>query len=300
MMAVNTGDSTLRSALAAAEAHLRAAGIEQPRRDARLLLAAAIGERPEVVLGYPERSLSAAQAAILESLLSRRARREPVSRIVGQREFWSLPFRLSSATLDPRPESEILVEAILQHLVGLEENITILDLGTGTGCLLLALLQERPTAAGTGVDKDEAALSIARENAGILGLEDRASFVTGNWASEISGSWQVIVSNPPYIKEADLGLLDPEVRDFDPNLALNGGPDGLVAYRRLIPQAAKLLAPDGVLALEIGQGQGNAVVDLLQQAGLEVDGRFHDLAGIERCLVAKAGGGQPQKQICED
>ncbi len=272
-----------------AAARLRAAGIEGARRDARLLLAAALGVDAAQVMAYPERAMSHAQAADIEEAIACRARHEPVSRILGRREFWGLEFQITPDTLDPRPDSETLVAAVLARFSGRDALPRILDLGTGSGCLLLALLSELRAAEGLGVDLDPAALAVARENAARLGLADRARFALGDWAVGVSGIWQVIVSNPPYIIGHEIEELSPEVAKFDPRMALDAGPDGLNSYREIIPQAVDLLAPDGVLVLEIGAGQGDAVGRLMGQSGLAVMERLRDLSGTERCLVARLG-----------
>lgn len=278
---------TIGSALSQATARLKAAGVEQPNRDARVLLAHASDLTVERIIGYPEQPLSAAQQQAFELAVARRARREPVARILGRREFWSLSFRVTADTLDPRPESECLVAAVLGRLAGRDGSLKILDLGTGTGCLLLALLAELPNAEGLGIDLLAGAVDTARENARSLGLAERASFRQGNWAEEISGAWQVIVSNPPYIKEPDVAKLAPEVALYDPRPALAGGLDGLAAYRQVVPQAVRLLAPGGLVAFEVGAGQAADVERLLRAAGFEAAAREQDLAGIERCVLAQ-------------
>lgn len=286
---------TLAEAVAAASARLAAAGIEAPRRDARLLICRLLGSGPELLLGHPERDVSAEESARIEAAVARRAAREPVSRILGAREFWSLSFALNEATLDPRPDSETLVAAVLAETVGRDTPLRLLDLGTGSGCLLLALLSELPLARGCGIDVSEAAVAMAAENARRLGLADRAQFHRHAWEAGLdleAGSWDVVVSNPPYIASAEIAELAPEVAGYDPAAALDGGPDGLDAYRALIPAAAAVLAPGGLLALEIGQGQAADVEELLAAAGLRPLRRAADLAGIERCLLAlgPAGG----------
>jgi release factor glutamine methyltransferase len=280
---------TIAQALAATAARLAAAGIADPRRDARLLIAAAIGAGPEYLIAHPDRIFDGAEAAQVEALLARRAAREPVSRILGRREFWSLDFEITPDTLDPRPDSETLVAAVLdrigaQGLVG--APLSVLDLGTGSGCLLLALLSELPAADGLGLDISAAALDVARRNARNLGFWDRARFAAGDWGAGLDGSWQLIVSNPPYIKEAEIGELAPEVALYEPRLALIAGSDGLDAYRKLLPQAARLLDWGGILALEVGCGQQDAVTALLAASGFSPLGRYRDLGGIERCLLA--------------
>ena len=295
---------TIARTLAAAAARLAAAGVADPRRDARLLIAAAIEAGPERLIAEPERVLGAAEAARIEASISRRAAREPVSRILGRRGFWSLEFEITPDTLDPRPDSEALVAAVLarigaQGLVG--APLSVLDLGTGSGCLLLALLSELPAATGLGLDISAAALDVARRNARNLGLSDRARFEIGDWAGGWPGdwpgdwgagsadSWQVIVSNPPYIKDSEIGDLAPEVARYDPKMALTAGSDGLDAYRNLLPRAARLLERGGVLALEVGRGQQDAVTALLAASGLTPLSRYRDLGGIERCLLATCG-----------
>ena len=295
---------TIAQTLAATADRLARAGVADPRRDARLLIAAAIEAGPERLIAEPERVLGAAEAARIEASISRRAVHEPVSRILGRRGFWSLELEITPDTLDPRPDSEALVAAVLariraQGLVG--APISVLDLGTGSGCLLLALLSELPAATGLGLDISAAALEVARRNAWNLGFSDRARFEVGDWAGDRPGdwpgdwgvgpdeSWQVIVSNPPYITEDEIGELAPEVARYDPKLALTAGSDGLDAYRKLLPRAARLLERGGVLALEVGRGQQDAVTGLLAASGLTPLSRYRDLGGIERCLLATCG-----------
>ena len=290
----------LGRALDEAAQRLHAAGVEGARRDARLLLAAALGIAPEQVLAHPERPMTAPEQARAEALIARRLGREPVSRILGWREFWGLRFQISPDTLDPRPESETLVEAVLERIGNADDPVRILDLGTGSGCLLLALLSELPAAIGLGTDLGSGALQVARDNARALGLASRAYFARCWWATAIGGYWQVIVSNPPYITEAEFAALPPEVAQYDPHLALCGGADGLAAYRALAPGAAGLLAPGGLLALEVGMGQAGAVETVLEAAGLTALGRVRDLAGIERCVLAtrpEGAGGYAKKVV---
>jgi release factor glutamine methyltransferase len=282
---------TLAEAVTQASESLAAAGIEEARRDARLLVCRLLGGGPELLLGQAERELSAAETARIAAAVARRAAREPVSRILGEREFWSLSFALNDATLDPRPDSETLVEAVLAELPDRQAALRLLDLGTGSGCLLLALLSELPQAQGCGIDVSEAALTQATANAARLGLAARVRFCRRSWEDGLdlgAAPWDVVVSNPPYIASAEIAALAPEVAGYDPITALDGGADGLDAYRALIPAAAAVLAPGGLLALEIGQGQAAAVEDLLAAAGLTPLRRAADLAGIDRCLLAVA------------
>lgn len=287
-----TAPATVARTLTAAAVRLKEAGVEDPRRDARLLIAAAIEAGPERLIAEPERVLEDAEAARIEASITRRAAREPVSRILGWRGFWSLELEITPDTLDPRPDSETLIAAVLarieaQGLVG--APLTVLDLGTGSGCLLLALLSELPAATGLGLDISAAALEVARRNARKLGLSERARFVVGDWGAGLGGSWQLIVSNPPYITDGEIGDLAPEVARYDPRLALTAGSDGLDAYRKLLPRAASLLGRGGMLALEVGRGQQDAVTALLAASGLTPRGRYRDLGGIERCLLASRG-----------
>ncbi len=277
---------TVGRALGRAAARLADAGVEQPRRDARLLLAEALEADAAQVAAWPERRLAAAAAARFEGFVARRAAREPVSRILGRREFWGLEFALAPATLDPRPETETLVEAVLERCADRDAAIPILDLGTGSGCLLLALLAELPRAFGLGLDRSFEAARQARANAYGLGLAARSRFVVGDWCESLGGEWKVIVSNPPYIINSDMAALAPEVALYDPRGALCGGEDGLDAYRRLAEGVGRLLSRDGILALEVGAGQADCVVEILSRAGLRVFDRRCDLAGLERCILA--------------
>lgn len=283
--AVATLDS-VAAALDWAQRQLASAGVSQPRRDARLLLAAALGLPMARILGWPERAVSLAETARLQLLVERRAAHEPVSRILGCREFWGLELRISPDTLDPRADSETLVEAVLQRLPDRNAPLRILDLGSGSGCLLLALLSELPRAEGLGIDLSSDAVSIARHNAKALGFATRASFEASDWNNGLSGSWQVIVSNPPYIIDREISGLTPEVALYDPHVALSGGHDGLAAYRQLVTLAPSLLDSGGLLALEVGIGQADRVEALVAAAGLQPDGRARDLSDVERCLLA--------------
>jgi release factor glutamine methyltransferase len=276
---------TIGEALARAAQRLGEAGIERPQAEARILLEAASGRGRGQIIAFPEYGLTSAQCDVFEAQVSRRVAREPISRILGSREFWSLRFAVGPATLDPRPDSETLVAAVLARLPDRNAAISLIDLGTGTGCLLLALLSELPQAKGIGIDISPAARDIAAANAAALGLDARAEFRIGDWLRGISAQFDVILSNPPYIESTAIGALAPEVAQYDPRAALDGGDDGLSAYRSLIPQAAARLKPGGLLALEIGEGQGKAVRLVAVHAGLTDVGSAADLAGIERCLL---------------
>ncbi|MEP0336744.1 MAG: peptide chain release factor N(5)-glutamine methyltransferase [Alphaproteobacteria bacterium] len=285
---------TLGHAVDQGAADLAAVGIDTARLDARLLTAHVLGRDASFVLTHPETELTTAQQAAAQNLIARRVAHEPVSRILGEREFWSLTFRVTAATLTPRPETETLVEDALARIraMGREgEVLRILDLGTGTGCLLLAVLSELPRAEGLGIDINPDAVAVAADNAQRLSLGARARFQAGDWTAGLSGPFDVILSNPPYIAEADRRTLPPEVLGFDPHGALFAGLEGLDAYAAIAPQAAKILAPGGIVILELGQGQEAAVAEIFRRAGLIPDGTRADLAGIPRSFAAIADGG---------
>ena len=223
---------------------MAAVGVEQAGLEARLLLADALACDVAVLIGHPERPLAPTEATRLGERLCRRLRREPLAYILGRREFWSLSFRVDPHTLIPRPETETLVEAALARAAG-RHGLRLLDLGTGSGCMLLALLCELPDAWGVGVDIEEGALAVARANARLLGLDARATFVCGDWTEALTGRYDIIVANPPYVSDDEWSQLDIGVRDFEPALALRGGADGLTAYRRILPSLPGLLTPDG-------------------------------------------------------
>lgn len=294
---------TLQSILDKALNHLQAAGIDQPVLDARWLIGHALGiGRLELML-QRDRILTQEEISNIEQLISRRAARESVARILGEREFWGLPFGLNEATLEPRPDSEILVEVALagfgirdsafgspRNLIpnpeSLIPNPSILDLGTGTGCLLLALLHSMPMARGLGIDLSPRAIEQAQSNAERLQLQDRARFQVGDWLENLTEKFDLIISNPPYIAPDEIPSLMPEVREHDPHLALDGGTDGLAPYRYLIPQLSSFLKPNGFVVFEVGQGQAAAVTGLLQEAGFQNITTHQDLGGVERCVMA--------------
>lgn len=277
---------TIAAALRRAAESLAAAGVPAAPREARLLLGHAIGGGPEILVADPGRPLSGDEAAGLDRLVRRRRRREPMSHILGRREFWSLEFRVTADTLDPRPDSETLIEAALAAIPDRDAGLDILDLGTGTGCLLLALLSELPNSRGLGIDISDAALSVAGENANRLGLAHRAVFRRGDWGRGITGRFDVIVANPPYIRRDDIALLQPEIARFEPTVALDGGADGLDCYRAIGDDLARLLAPHGFAAVEIGEGQATEIKRIFLESGLEIRNLRHDLSDIARCLVA--------------
>ncbi len=286
----STGRETVGEALRWGAERLARAGIEAPRREARLLLARALGRSVEWVLAHPEGELG--DLPDYGDLVRRREDREPVSHILGEREFWSLPFRVGRDVLDPRPDSETLVELALAQFPACDRPLRVLDLGVGSGCLLLSFLSERPLAFGVGVDFSPAALAVARENARALGLEKRCAFMCGDWADSLSGSFDLILANPPYIPEGEIDGLAPEVARFEPRTALAGGPDGLDCYRALAPGIAALIAPRGKAIVEFGIGQAEAVGGIFEGAGMTLGDNRSDLSGRPRCLLLAAGAAQ--------
>ena len=275
---------TAREALRHGAAALAAAGVDTPRLDARLLLAHAAGLTQAALLQEASRPVD---AAAYQALLDRRAAREPLALILGHQEFWSLSFAVSPATLIPRPDSETLIEAALSALHRLAVR-TVLDLGTGTGCLLLAALSELPGAWGLGLDRIPAAAALAQRNARSLGLHGRSAMLCGDWAAAIIGRFDLVLSNPPYIPAADVPALMPEVALHEPSSALAGGEDGLQAYRAILSVLPALLAPGGLAVLELGAGQADAVPALARGAGLAVAGLRADLSGTPRALMLRA------------
>ncbi len=275
--------ATVQELLMGGIAQLRAAEVPDAPRDARLLLAAALGiDRSRLTLVMPDRVAPEA-AALFDSFIAARTTRQPVSQILGRREFYGREFRVTPDVLDPRPETEHLVELALSTPFE-----TLLDLGTGSGCILATLLAENPTAKGQGADISPAAIAIAQENAHALGVADRAQFTSSDWFENIAGTFDLIVSNPPYISIAEMAELAPDVRDHEPHLALTPGGDGLESYRIIAQQAAEYLVPKGRLIVEIGATQAADVMALFRSAGF-VDVTSHqDYAGHDRLVSAKS------------
>jgi release factor glutamine methyltransferase len=348
--------TSLSDSMARAIERLGTAGIDNAPLDARLLIGYALEFDRAQLLSQSQRALTADESSRIEALIARRAAREPVARILGEREFWGLPFGLNEATLEPRPDSETLVEAALKNLRGksyesacgkggavplplaggarggrgvcftsriatlllinpfrilkprshdaspppappasgrgaltaslIQTAPRILDLGAGTGCLLLALLRELPDATGLGIDSAPRAVEQAQKNAERLGLASRAAFKAGNWLDGVHEPFDAIISNPPYIPSGDIAALMPEVRAHDPLPALDGGKDGLDIYRALIPRLPQFLKPEGFAIFETGQGQADAVAALCRDAGLKGVKKYRDLGGVERCVAA--------------
>jgi release factor glutamine methyltransferase len=274
----------VRACLAKASTRLKAAGCDTPDLDARLLLAHVLGQAPDS-LRLSSIEIASEAVGQFEALVMRRLEGEPVSRIVGRRAFWTLDLALSPDTLDPRPDTETLVEVALKK-VGSNQAL-VADLGTGTGAILLALLAERGELCGIGIDISPLACSTALANARAHGLERRALFVAANWADALSGSFDLVVSNPPYIATAEIGSLEREVRMFDPARALDGGQDGLGPYPLIAAEALRLLKPGGWLVLEIGETQAQAVSQILTRAGFATPELTKDLGGNDRVLAAR-------------
>jgi release factor glutamine methyltransferase len=271
---------------------LTAAGIDNARFEARLLLSHASRLTIEqlVARGTDEVPAGVVQAA--RSLTARRVRREPMAYILGEREFWGLPFRVTPAVLVPRPDSETVIEAVLSLMPERGRAWRILDLGVGSGCLLLTLLREYPAAQGVGLDVSPEALAVAGNNARRLGVAERARLLSGDWRQpgwldRIGGPFDLVVSNPPYIASAALPRLMPEVSHFEPRLALDGGVDGLAAYRALAAAGPKLVTPGGFLVVEGGAGQASEISSLFTTAGLQPLAPWKDLGGIERVVAAR-------------
>lgn len=279
---------TVDAARRALTARFKSAALESAELDARMLVGAVLGLDLTGLISAAGRRLTADESIRLEDFARRRLGGEPVARILGTREFWGLPLTLSAATLVPRPDTETVVELALDMLragPAPDRQLRIADLGTGSGAILLALLSELPRAHGIGTDISGDALQTAHNNAIDLGFADRATFIACDYAADLEGPFDLMVSNPPYIRSADIAGLAAEVRNFDPHGALDGGRDGLDAYRALIPQAARLLAPQGALVVEVGQGQHDDVRGLMMAAGLAPAGPARaDLAGVRRAV----------------
>lgn len=279
--------TTVGAALADAAATLAAAGIEDGRREARLLVAHALKLDAATIFSRPERPLSEEDTQAVARFVRRRAAREPLSRIIGIREFWSLSFRLTPDTLDPRPDSETLIEAVLTAIPDRSAPFRVLDLGTGSGALLLALLSELPNAWGLGVDLNPHAAHAAASNARALSLGPRTAFMSGDWGAALHARFDVILANPPYIPDGEIAGLAPEVRAWDPRLALAGGKDGLDAIRALATALPQLIDPKGIIVVELGDGQDPAAAAIFEANGLTIESRPKDLTGVPRCLLMR-------------
>ena len=277
--------NTIAAALAEAGGRLRAVGADSPELDARVLLRQVTGHEDAWLIANPDAEIDRTALQGYAELLERRERREPVSQIVGEREFWSRTFRVTADVLTPRPDTETLIETVLSRIEDRDAPLRILDLGTGSGCIALTLLAECPNATALGVDASPAALEVAAFNADALGVSERVEWRETDWCEGIEGPFDVIVSNPPYIAGYELQHLDPEVREFEPNMALDGGADGMAAYRRIIPSLKRLGTEDSVIAFELGLGQARGVAALGRVAGLRIAEIDQDIARRARVIT---------------
>ena len=289
--------ASIRDAIELGADRLSQAGVEAPRRDARLLLADALGADPGYLIGHDLEPVADAAWRVYRQSIDRRVRREPVSRILGRREFWGMTFEIGPDTLDPRPDSETLVEAALDFCSRTERPLSLLDLGTGSGCLLIALLAELPKATGIGIDRSFAAARLAKANAARLGVAERSAFCVASWTDALRGRFDLIVCNPPYVRSDQVPKLSPEVAGYEPSLALDGGADGLSCYCTIVPRLAQHLAIDGLAILELGDDQAEPVEGLLRRSGFAFIDHRHDLAGRVRCLVAGASRPSWKKNV---
>lgn len=278
---------TLVGAWKRAQTRLKAARLDSPAIDARLLLEAATGASRADILTDPYRAISPEQAETLDGWLGRRERREPVARILGRKGFWSLMLSVTPDVLTPRPETEVIVDTVLKTYDA-HQRFTVLDLGVGSGAILLSILAERPLAKGLGVDLSEEALAVARDNAANLGLDDRAALLRGSWTEGLEeGSFDLVVSNPPYIRSEEIDTLEPEVAVHEPRLALDGGADGLDAYRTLPTEILRVLRPGGLALVEIGWDQALPVARLFRDAGFEGVDVLKDLSNKDRVVQGR-------------
>jgi release factor glutamine methyltransferase len=276
---------TLVSAWNATKQRLQAAGVEGPVIDARLLVEAAAEATRADIVGEPRRPLTDEQTARLDDFVSRRERREPISHILGRKGFWKIMLTVTPHVLTPRPDTETLVEwALRQYPDG--RAFSMLDLGVGSGAIMLAILAERAAAKGLGVEVSDEALAVARENAANLGLASQVALLRGDWTRGLDDAgFDLVVSNPPYIRTAEIDTLDPEVKDFEPRLALDGGADGLDAYRLLAPEILRVLKPGGRFAVEIGHDQSTEVERLFDAARAVEIATLKDMANRDRVVV---------------
>ncbi|QYC10244.1 peptide chain release factor N(5)-glutamine methyltransferase [Brevundimonas nasdae] len=279
------GAATLLTVWKSAQARLKAGRIDSPAIDARLLLEAAADASRMDILTDPYRVITEQQQAAYETMVERRLKREPVSRIIGKKGFWKIILNVTPDVLSPRPDTETIMDIAMLAFTP-QERFTAIDLGTGSGAILLALLTERTGATGVGTDISSEALAVAKENAANLDLNDRATFLRTEWAAGFGdASFDLVMSNPPYIPTDHIAGLDPEVRDHDPHLALDGGPDGLQAYRDLAPEIKRILKPLGVFAVEIGWDQGPQVKELFEAVGFTDVKIIKDLGDRDRVVT---------------
>lgn len=278
---------TIESLLRQGSQKLQQVGIENPRREAKLLLQYALGLSAEQIIGIARDQ--PLEAERYRTLLARRARREPLAYITAHKGFWTLDLKVSPATIVPRADTETIISTMLTYFPNRQQALSVLDLGTGTGCLLLAILAEYRFAWGVGVDINPQAVQLAYENIRRCNVEKRAWVFAGQWSDALDSEWRFesVVSNPPYIPTTDLQTLMPEVRDYEPFLALDGGSDGLEAYRALCQRLPLVLKDNGLAFLEIGINQAHSVCTIAQAYGLQVVAVTKDFSGIERVVVLR-------------
>ncbi len=265
---------------------LSIAKVQKPHLEARILLAHAASIDQIQIFGYPEYQVESNVVSNLDEMVCRRKNGEPIAYITGTGEFWSLEFDITRDTLIPRPDSELVIETILNNIANSRKVFSILDLGTGTGCLLLSLLSELPNAKGLGIDISPEACRIAKQNAKKLGLGRRAKFKQGNWMAGIKKEFDIIISNPPYISDPEIKLLDKSVQLFEPHIAISGGPDGLSAYRTIAKESRSRLKSEGMLAVEIGINQAISAINIFTDNGFKIKEVSKDLSKIDRCILA--------------
>lgn len=265
---------------------LSQANIENPHLEARILLTYATGIDQTQIFAYPEKEISPKYFKHLTELIIRRKTEEPIAYITGTQEFWSLDFTVTKNTLIPRPDSETVIQVVLTETIDKMAPLTILDLGTGSGCLLLALLSEMPNARGIGIDISPSACKVAAQNAENLGLINRANFCPGNWLTGIKDKFDIIISNPPYIAEEQICTLTNGVKNFEPHIALSGGFDGLVPYRIIAQQGTNHLNTGGIIAVEIGINQVFDINEIFLENRFELISIHKDAANIDRCILA--------------
>ncbi len=282
--------TTIDALLGGQSAILAAAGIEAPRKEARLIAQHVTGMDTTRIVADPGQALAEGDVLQIKRLVARRAKSEPLALITGTKEFWSLDFTITPDTLVPRPDSECLIEAALEATPDRGQKLSILDLGVGSGCLLLSLLSELPRAWGLGIDLNPAAITTARRNARALNLEDRAAFLCGHWGDSLApdenAKFDLVICNPPYVTESDWRELADDIRFYEPRLALVGGVDGLQAYRAIFDQLGLYLAPQGIAIVEIGYGQHIDIKEIIEKSGLRIAGGRQDLSDVMRCLLA--------------
>lgn len=266
---------------------LRERQIDTAQLDARLLAAKAFGCAPADVLWHEGDRMSSQATKRLSGYLARRIGGEPMAYILGQRSFWKNEFTVTRDTLIPRPDSETLISAVLERITDRTAPYRFLDLGTGSGCLLLSLLREYPAATGIGVDISAAAVSVAIKNEQRLNLQDRAGFLVSNWFSKVDGTFDIVVANPPYIVDKHIDDLEPDIRDFEPRRALAGGGDGLTSYRDIAVSLPDCLKRDALVAIEVGAGQSGDVCEIFGAKGFRIDGVFQDLGRRDRCILMR-------------